>query len=137
MIRHALLLAGALLALAGCESLTVENPFKPPPLAVRLGESSPAPVLIARGQTIVVTLDANVTTGYRWEAMPGFAPTLAQVGTADYMALAEAKPGEPGAMTLRFLGSEAGTTTLELVYRRPFEPNVAPAKTVRYDVTVR
>jgi predicted secreted protein len=62
-----------------------------------------------------------------------------QVGTADYVAPASppAEPGAPGTMTFRFRAATAGTATLEFAYRRPFEMNVAPAKTVRYDVTVR
>ena len=137
-----LVMAAALALLAGCETLTVDNPFEPPPLAVRLYESTTAPVSVARGQTLVVALDANVTTGYRWEAAPGFAPTLSLTGTPDLSAQSPAQsqvvpPGTPGVMTFRFLAAELGKTTLELAYRRPFEPSVAAAKTVRYDVTVR
>ncbi|MEO5763921.1 MAG: protease inhibitor I42 family protein [Casimicrobiaceae bacterium] len=139
MTRATLAVTALLAGLAGCQSLTVENPFHPAPLAVRLDAASTAPVSVSRGRTLVVTLDANVTTGYRWEALPGFAPALVQVGTADYSApvAAPGPVGAPGTMTFRFLASAPGSTTLELAYRRPFEPSVAPAKTVRYEVTVR
>jgi len=155
MVRFTLALAAAVAALlSGCETLTVENPFKPAPLALRLDEGSTAPVVLARGQTVVVKLEANVTTGYRWEPLAGYAPTLMQIGTADYVGrspdatatiAASSAPapaaapvaGAPGDMTFRFRAETPGMTTLELAYRRPFEPTVAPAKTVRYDVTVR
>ncbi|HEY3178100.1 MAG TPA: protease inhibitor I42 family protein [Casimicrobiaceae bacterium] len=130
-----------LLTIAGCQSFpTWDDPFKAPPLAVRVDErNANAPITVLRNQTLVVTLEANVTTGYRWEAVPGFTPVLAQIGTADYAARSTDAPlaGSPGDMTFRFRGESPGTTALELAYRRPFEPNVAPAKTVRYDVTVR
>ena len=130
--------AAALVALCGCSSLTVENPWTPAPLAVYVDAATAPPVTLVRGQTLVVTLEANVTTGFRWEALPGFEPTLLQTGTADYAApQASPQVGTPGTMTFRFRAQTAGTTTLELVYRRPFEPNVAPAKSLRYDVTVR
>jgi inhibitor of cysteine peptidase len=133
----------ALAILAGCESLQSmpppENPFKPPPLAVRVSESGAStPIVLVRGQTLVVVLEANVTTGYRWEAVPDYAPTLVALGTPDYTARTTPPAiGVPGDMTFRFRGDAPGKTTLELVYRRPFEPNVAPAKTLRYDVTVQ
>ena len=132
--------AAVALLLAGCSPpLTIENPWTPPPLAIRADAATTAPIALVRGQTLVVTLDANVTTGFRWEAVAGFEPTLTQVGTADYVAPASppAEPGAPGTMTFRFRAATAGTTTLEFAYRRPFELNVAPAKTVRYDVAVR
>ena len=140
MVRFTLAVAAALAILTGCESMTVENPLNPAPLAVRLdGSAAGGPVRVTRGQTLVVTLEANVTTGYRWEVVPGFAPVLAQIGTPDYLARS-AQPGivgAPGDMTFRFRADSPGATVLELVYRRPFEPNVAPVKSVCYDVTVR
>ena len=136
----------AALVLAACDSMqTIQsmppapNPFKPPPLAVRVGESgASAPIVLQRGQTLVVTLEANVTTGYRWEAVQGYSPTLVSLGTPDYTSRsAPPDVGAPGDMTFRFRADAPGATTLALDYRRPFEPDVAPAKTVRYDVTVQ
>ena len=61
----------ALTAVAGCQSFpTWDNPFKTAQLAVRLDEgSASAPITVERNQTLVVTLEANVTTGYRWETV--------------------------------------------------------------------
>ena len=133
--------AAALSALAACDTFpTWDNPFTAPPLAVRLDErNASAPVTVLRNQTLVITLEANITTGYRWETVPGYAPVLAQLPTPDYSARPTATPvaGAPGDMTFHFRAENAGTTTLELAYRRPFEPDVAPAKTIHYDVTVR
>jgi len=132
---------GALAALASCGAFpTWDNPFTAPPTAVRIDErNADAPITLARNQTLVVKLEANVTTGYRWEAVPGFAPVLGELPTPDYFARPSATPvaGAPGDMTFRFRAESPGTTALELAYRRPFEPAVAPAKTIRYDVTVR
>jgi len=71
--------------------------------------------------------------------VPGFAPVLGELPTPDYFARPSATPvaGAPGDMTFRFRAESPGTTALELAYRRPFEPAVAPAKTIRYDVIVR
>jgi len=139
IVRAAGLLA--LGALASCGTFpTWENPFAAPPTAVRIDErSADAPITLARNQTLVVTLEANITTGYRWEAVPGFAPILGELPTPDYAARPSATPvaGAPGDMTFRFRAESPGTTALELAYRRPFEPGVAPSKTIRYDVTVR
>ena len=117
----------------------LENPFNPPPLAVRASETSAShPIALTRGQTLVVVLEADVSTGFRWQAMPGYAPTLAPIGTSDL--LARTTPPEMAArndMVFRFQGSTPGVAALEFAYERPFESNVPPAKTVRYDVTVR
>jgi inhibitor of cysteine peptidase len=134
--------ASLVVLLAACESMppmkAIENPFDPPPVAVRVGESAAAaPVVLQRGQTLVITLEANVTTGYRWVVANNVAPTLVTLGTPDYRTTVGTPPGAPGDMTFRFRGDAPGSATLELAYRRPFEPDVAPARTVRYDVTVR
>jgi inhibitor of cysteine peptidase len=140
MLRRAALLASAALAACGTPFPTWDNPFAAPPTAVRIDErNANAPIALVKNQTVVVTLEANITTGYRWEAMPGFSPVLAELSTPDYAARPGETPavGAPGDMTFRFRAEQPGTTTLELAYRRPFEPTAAPAKTVRYDVTVR
>ena len=131
----------ALAALGACDTFpTWDNPFMPPPIAVQVGETTAAaPIALVRNQTLVVTLEANVTTGYRWEVVGAVAPVLMQLGTADYAPRATqgAITGAPGDMTFRFRAQSAGTTTLELAYRRPFEPNAPAAKTLRYEIAVR
>ena len=124
---------------AACAPLSMENPFAPAPTALRVDErNAGAPIALARGQTLVIVLEANVTTGYRWEVEKGFTPTLVQIGTADYTARAGAPAiGASGEMTFRFRADAPGSTALELAYRRPFEPAVASAKALRYDITVR
>src|SRR5438093_243763 len=139
IVRTAALVA--LGALAGCDTFpTWDNPFTAPPTAVRIDErNADAPIALARNQTLVVTLEANITTGYRWEAISGFAPVLSELPTPDYAARPSPTPvaGAPGDMTFRFRAENPGTTNLAFAYRRPFEPNAEPAKTLRYDVTVR
>lgn len=86
-----------------------------------------------------VALAANPTTGYTWEVSGApDAAVLEQVGEPVY----EASPtdtmvvGSGGVMTFEFRAAGAGTTTLELVYRRPWEEGVEPIETVTIDVTV-
>src|SRR5207253_11148343 len=57
---------------AACAPLSMENPFAPAPTALRVDErNAGAPIALARGQTLVIVLEANVTTGYRWEVEKG------------------------------------------------------------------
>ena len=53
-----------------------------------------------------------------------------------FIFLDNARYDDPGDMVFRYRAAEPGTTTLELGYQRPFETGVAPAKKIRYDVTV-
>ena len=45
--------------------------------------------------------------------------------------------GGGGTYTFRYVGAEAGTTTLELIYHRSWETDVAPLETFTLEVTVR
>jgi predicted secreted protein len=127
---------------AGCGALPpmppLQNPFDPPPLAVRVAGTGGGPIVLARGQTLIVSLEGDLATGYRWEAMAGYAPTLIALGTPDYTARdSPPEVGVPGDMAFRFRGDTPGSTVLEFAYQRPFEPGVPPVRTERYHVTVR
>lgn len=96
-------------------------------------------VEVAAGGTLRVVLEANPTTGYGWEVV--IAPdeaVLAQQGEAVYgpTVTDTALVGSGGATTFEFLAVGAGSTTVELVYRRPWEDGVEPVETVTIDVTV-
>jgi inhibitor of cysteine peptidase len=92
---------------------------------------------LKKGQTLVVTLEGNPTTGYSWEvAEPLDEQVLRQVGEAEFKAESEAL-GAGGVQILRFEAVNAGQTTLKLVYHRPWEEGVEPLETYSLQGVVR
>lgn len=94
---------------------------------------------IKTGQTLVITLDSNPTTGFKWERVTTEDKTLQQIGEADYTQDPQGKDmvGVGGQETLRFKAEQAGQTTLELVYHQPWETEAKPAETFVVQVVVR
>jgi len=88
------------------------------------------------GQTLVVSLEGNPTTGYTWEAAELDEQVLQQVGEAEFKPESDAI-GAGGMQTLRFETVNSGQTTLNLVYRRPWEEDVEPSETFSVQVVVR
>ena len=88
------------------------------------------------GQTLVVSLEGNPTTGFTWEAAELDEQVLRQVGEAEFKPDSDAI-GAGGVQTLRFETVNSGQTTLNLVYRRPWEEDVEPAETFSVQVSVR
>jgi len=94
---------------------------------------------LARGQTLIVTLDSNPTTGYSWAVADVDKNVLHQIGDSVYQS-SNTNPnvvGAGGKETFHFEAANAGTTTLKMIYRRPWETGVAPIKTFTVQVTVR
>ncbi len=89
-----------------------------------------------KGQTLVITLEANPTTGYTWEATEFDEHVLRQVGETKFQPQSSAI-GAGGVQTLRFEAMNAGNTSLKLVYHRPWEKNVEPLKNFSVQVVVR
>jgi len=125
----------------------------PPPAEIRVGaEDHGRQIELKQGQVLVVGLPCNPSTGYLWEVEE------AEVGTesagilrqtqepefqpASRMTALEAPEsgsvllGAPATQLLRFEAVDAGQTALELVYRRPWEEHVAPAKAFSLQVQV-
>ncbi|MGA9348903.1 MAG: C1 family peptidase [Anaerolineae bacterium] len=78
-------------------------------------------------QVLVITLESNPSTGYLWEVAEISKNVLYQVGTTE---LQQTSPllGAPGKQILRFRPVGAGRSTLKLVYHRPWEKGVEPAR---------
>jgi inhibitor of cysteine peptidase len=92
---------------------------------------------LKKGQTLVVTLEGNPTTGYSWEvAEPLDEQVLRQVGEAEFKQESDLV-GAGGVQILRFEAVNAGTITLKLVYHRPWEKDVEPLETYSLQVVVR
>ena len=92
---------------------------------------------LKKGQTLVVTLEANPTTGYSWEvAEPLDEQVLRQAGEPEFKPESDLV-GAGGVQILRFEAVNAGKTTLRLAYRRSWEKDVEPLNTFSIQVVVR
>jgi inhibitor of cysteine peptidase len=94
-------------------------------------------VEVAVGQQILVTLDGNPSTGYSWDVKDLETSLLEQVGEAKFESSAPSLVGSGGTQTLTFKALQAGTTTLTLVYHRPWETEVEPIDTFSVTVVIR
>jgi inhibitor of cysteine peptidase len=121
LMSAALLVAG----LAGCGSSGT---------VITIGEQEAGKEIhLHRGDTLVIMLDGNVTTGFNWLPAQQYSAVLSQVGEPE-VTPESAQLGAPGKIVLRFSAVGLGTTLLHLDYRRSWETGVAPEKT--FEVTV-
>jgi inhibitor of cysteine peptidase len=131
--RIPLVVIAAAAALAGCGSLDRKSP------TIVTAAQDGGAVALQKGDTLVVTLEAKMATGYRWETVAGTGAVLSPLGTPDYLPekVTPEMVGGPGEMVFRYRASAPGQTDLVLEFRRPFERGVPPAKSVRYAVSVQ
>jgi inhibitor of cysteine peptidase len=95
---------------------------------------------LTRDRVLFITLESNPTTGYSWQVAEIDQSILRQVGDAEYKSSATGNPpkvGAGGTETFRFETVSTGSTTLKLVYRRPWEKDVPPIKTYTVQISVR
>jgi inhibitor of cysteine peptidase len=89
---------------------------------------------------LVLTLESNPTTGFRWEVVEKKDAVLQLVGEAEFKVASELDPPPPGTGDVeifRFQAVEAGEAGLDLVYHRPCEEGVEPLETFSIQVVVR
>lgn len=140
LARTLVLACAALLLATACSSNPAADFWNRAPI-VRNSDASidGRSEVVKRGDTIAVHLDADPSSGYRWELTRLAGGSVAQVGLPDYQpetAAGVPRVGAPGHTTFRFRALQPGTSSIELAYRRPWENNVAAAKTVRFEIAV-
>ncbi|MBD9679792.1 protease inhibitor I42 family protein [Pseudomonas sp. PDM18] len=125
------LLPLTLALLAGCAGQT-----KP---VVTLEDAADCkPLKLHTGQELVLILPSNPTTGFRWEMRNAANGLLRALGPEVYSNPEDAGlVGSAGESTWRFRVTAPGEDTLELAYRRPWEAEVAPAKTFICPISVK
>jgi inhibitor of cysteine peptidase len=92
---------------------------------------------LAVGARFTVQLRSNSGTGYRWDVTPVNEDVVTQEGLPDSQPTSPARPGSQAITTLSFLARAPGTARIEIVYHRPWEHGVPPAKTFVVELTVR
>ncbi len=89
------------------------------------------------GKTFTIALDANMTTGYNWSQTIKDTNVVAYVDNAYVAAASDPQiVGGGGTDTFTFKTVGKGTTTITLVYARPWE-SVPPAQTRIITITVK
>jgi predicted secreted protein len=123
----------AALVVGGCAA-----PVVPANPRVQLDQAADgSSVQLTRGQELVVELPSNRTTGYDWY-LSGALPSQLTTASDTYETTSE--PGVVGAggtHVFTYTVAAAGSGTLKLVYVRPWETGVRPAKTFAVTITVR
>ena len=95
-------------------------------------------VEIAKGNTLVVTLFSNGTTGFSWDENAQIADTgIIQQLKHQYIGAETNIPGAPGAEQWTFEAVNTGTTTVHLEYSRPWEGGEKGVWTFDLTVTVK
>ncbi len=95
-------------------------------------------VTLAAGDTLTVTLESNITTGYSWNENANIGDkTVMQQTDHKYQPPATPIPGAGGKEVWTFKALKAGKSTISMEYSRPFEPTAAPAKTFTLTVVVQ
>ncbi len=93
-------------------------------------KQSQCPLRVSSGQLLMLTLPSNPTTGFRWVLRDGAETVLESLGPEVYSNPEDAGlVGSAGLSTWRFNVKQAGAGHLRLAYQRPWETEVAPAKT--------
>jgi predicted secreted protein len=77
------------------------------------------------GETINITLDSNITTGYKWNLVTEPDAKVLKLLSSEYVEPAASNPpvvGAGGKEVWKFQATGRGTTSLKLAYFRPFDP---------------
>jgi inhibitor of cysteine peptidase len=138
MVRKAIFLtalAVVIILSSGCapQQLQVSPPEQVNLVASNAGQN----VRLFAGQELIIQLDGNPTTGYTWETKDLDTKMFAQVGEVQFTSSNPKLVGSGGTQTLTLKVLNAGTSTLTLIYHRPWEKNVQPLKTFTVTVTVK
>jgi inhibitor of cysteine peptidase len=125
--------AAALCILAAGCSLIVATPSSHPLVVSDIDNGKS--VTLAPGAKLEVSLSATSGTGYAWQIAGNNPAVLQPLGLGNFEMPNAAPPGATGAQVFHFEAAAAGTAKLAMVYRRPWEKDIAPART--WSITVR
>lgn len=93
-------------------------------------------VELSVGQTLVVTLASNVTTGYSWSLTENSDSSVLSETGNEYIAPQTTLIGAGGTEEWTFQALKKGTSTISMGYSRPWE-STPPAETFNLTVVVK
>ena len=93
-------------------------------------------VELAVGQSLVVTLDSNASTGYSWNLAQISDDTVLSKTGNEYISPQTTMVGAPGKEEWTFEALKVGNSTISMGYSRPWE-STPPAETFNLTVVVK
>lgn len=136
--RH--LFAGCALALSLAACASGNTASAPASSAERVlsAADNAAPVVLSVGETVVVQVEANPSTGYGWIVdQAATAGTLEQTGEPSMALSNPGAVGGGGTQTWRFRAVAKGQGELRMDYRRAWEKDVPPVRNLSWKIEVR
>ncbi len=107
------------------------------PVVLDLGAHRPgATIEVALGTLLDVTLDGNPSTGYSWGFIDTGEGVIEDTGERSVTLSDSGRVGSGGLETRRLRAIGPGRQTVIFEYRRPWETDVAPIRTVSWTITV-
>ncbi|MBN1153509.1 protease inhibitor I42 family protein [candidate division KSB1 bacterium] len=88
---------------------------------------------MTKGDEVVISLESNPTTGYKWEIVAIDTQVIVEKQRSDYVSQSK-RLGASGTQRFYLIASDAGNSELALEYRRSWEREVQPIK--RYSVKI-
>lgn len=103
---------------------------------VSLDDADDCPLSLSTGQTLILSLPSNPTTGYRWQLRDPAASVLRSLGPEVYNAdQSKDMVGSGGQSVWRFKASSAGSGNLSLTYQQAWDADSAPQE--RFECAIR
>ncbi|MFJ3482144.1 protease inhibitor I42 family protein [Pseudomonas sp. NPDC090202] len=125
-----LLVPASLALLAACAQT--------PKQIVTLENQQDCPITLNTGQTLMLMLPSNPTTGHRWLKQNPAPAILTSLGPEVFNSAEDAGlVGTAGQSVWRYKATAAGSGRLTLVYQQPWAPEVRPEKTFDCVITVK
>ena len=94
-------------------------------------------IAVAKGDSLVISLESNPSTGYVWQIGKNENAVLKLAGAPAFEPGAKQMPGAPGHQLFKFEAIASGSDAIELGYVRPWEKDLAPARKFSIVVTVK
>lgn len=88
------------------------------------------------GDTLLVRLVSNPSTGYSWKVAAVDKKLLKQIGDSVMQPGPKALPGAPEHQVFKFRAIAAGATVLRLDYVRPWEKGKTPVNVYKLSVSI-
>ena len=122
----------AIIAIGGTVAASAENNG---PSVVNVSESGKQ-ITLSPGDSLVVTLDSNPSTGFSW-SISGISDedVIDEVGS-EFQGSDSGMIGAGGQEIWTFQASDKGTSTIDMQYSRSWETGVEPAATFSVTVVV-